>query len=79
MVVCTEMISSLSDPDGGTITVPMAIRPRWLSGEMSLSSFSVAGGWIGGEYEVRLRVRYFPVREEGPAASVTMPIRFSIR
>jgi len=26
-----------------------------------------------------LRVRYFPVREEGPAASVTMPIRFSIR
>jgi hypothetical protein len=71
-----ETILSLLDHNRPAIEVPMRTSPRILSGELALGHLPIRGGWIPGEYEVSLRVRYDPPR--CPEASVTAPITFVV-
>ncbi|MBY0458370.1 MAG: hypothetical protein K2V38_13605 [Gemmataceae bacterium] len=74
-----ETVLSLFDPNRQAVRVPLRTRPRITSGEVALGSFPVREGWVPGEYEVSLRVRYEPQCGGGPESFVTKPVRFAIR
>ncbi|MBP3956960.1 hypothetical protein J8F10_16950 [Gemmata sp. G18] len=73
-----ETALSLADTSRPAVVVTMRTFPRVTSDEIGLERLPIRGGWVPGKYEVSLRVRYEPYRQDGPEAFVTAPMIFTI-